>query len=100
MGVDYSPVSGFAIKFPEGVIARLVNDNDCDHFTDLLEDKDIEYETVGSSLSGNTVAVIVLQPSPENVDRQITKWLSMVNRKLKLDLTIENVYFISDLHVW
>lgn len=100
MAVDYTPVSGFAIKFPDGVIARLVNDNNADHFNDLLEDKDIDYETVGSAFTGDTYSVIVLQPKPENVDKQISKWLNMVNRKLKLDLTLENVYFISDLYIW
>ncbi len=100
MGVDYTPVSGFTVKIPESVLGDAIEDNETDDEMELFDKLELEHATVGCSFSGDTETVLILTPNPKNVDKQIADWLAEVNEALKTSLTVKDVRFISDLHVW
>lgn len=102
MGVDHTPVAGFTVTIPKDKLNATFEREEVDDLSDLCskDDVDLDYATIGSSLSGDTEDILILEPTPSRVDKQIKDWLSMVNTVFQTELTIDDVRFTKDLYVW
>ena len=100
MGVNVSAVSGFAIKSAsiKERVATLLGERGRGDPEELFDELGLNYWHAGSSYTGDVRVLLLFQPHPKHVDDQIFKWLSVINKKLGVNLTTEDVEFTSDTY--
>ncbi len=98
MGVDVSAVGGFTVNISKDKLQELINNQGCGNAEELFEQCDLEYCWIGSSYSGDVEIILILEPSPKDVDKQIAKWLSEINKKLKTEFSLDDVTFITETY--
>ena len=106
MGVDYTPVAGFSIPISDELkrnIRKLVegiDENWEDKFETEFDVLGVSYHGVGSSYTGDTESIPLFVPDDAiDLEKKIAAWLGGINTKLQTSFEIEDVIFVSDLHI-
>jgi len=106
MGIDYTPVAGFTIPISDELklkirkLAEGIDANWEDKFETEFDVLGISYHWIGSSYTGDTENIPLFVPDNAiDLDKKLAAWLGGINTKLQTSFEIEDVIFVSDLHI-